>query len=492
MPFMQTTRTLRDAPNGATTLTVANIGDEVTVVGNEQGWTHVQFVGAVGDGWVLSTTVGDQSPDPPDPAIDPTAFFLTCWQAGLASDVLPHYLAAVAKLRSNISNAQVGTEFGPYRMTAGEWDAARQNAAFGLTDLTRSDIQAWDYQCALFAAQTHAVQAALTTLLARQPSAAELYLAQLIGAKAATAAINRPGDTIEADLNSVADADLPIGGLTRPQIMDRYAKYLRSNGAGSAADTGQNALTRIAADLQTALDGVKNDVIAAGTQVLGQPPGADSIANTPTQPLPTKPPVPNPAGPGASGIPGAGGVLGALVAAHESGRPGYNAFNRGNAGDSARAAMDFATMSLAQITQLQALPPGNPNRLFAVGKYQMIPGTMKLAIAALNLPLNTMLIPELQETFFRNYLIAIKRPQVKSFITGQGASLADAQLAMAREFASFPNPLTGLSCYGGTGGNRATVSVAQSAAALNTEKQSYSVKIAAGTAAAQAWMGLSS
>jgi hypothetical protein len=92
---------------------------------------------------------------------------------------------------------------------------------------------------------------------------------------------------------------------------------------------------------------------------------------------------------------------------------------------------------------------------------------------------------------FRNYLIAIKRPQVKSFITGQGATLADAQLALAREFASFPDPSTGLSVYGGVGGNRASVTVAQSASALTTEHASYSAKIAAGVAANQAWIALS-
>ena len=195
---------------------------------------------------------------------------------------------------------------------------------------------------------------------------------------------------------------------------------------------------------------------------------------------------------GPQGIPGTGGVLGKLVAAHESGSAGYNAFNRGNAGDSAGQTMNFASMTLAQITQLQALPARDPNHLLAVGKYQIIPSTMLDAIAKLGLTLDTKLTPDLQEAMFRNYLIAIKRPQVKSFITGQGGvTLADAQLALAREFASFPDPSTGLSVYGGVGHNRATVTVAQSASALTTEHASYSAKIAAGVAANQAWIALS-
>jgi hypothetical protein len=492
MPYMQTTRTLRQTANGTTTLIVANIGDAVNIISQEsQGWAQIQLVGMVGTGWTLSSTIGDQSPIPPDTSIDGVAFFLTCWRVGLGINVLPHYLAAVAELRSGISNAQVGTDYGPYRFSAAEWDAGRQLAAFGLSDFVRSDIEAWDYQCTMFAAMAQRDQAAITTALARQPSAAELYLAQLIGPKAAAAALNNPNNTIEADLTGVADADLPIGGLTRAQIMDRYAKYLRGAGPGSASPQGQTAFNLIVADLQTAIDAVRNDIIAAGTDVLGVQPSADTVVTNSNQAPQPSGPAPAPPGPGASGTPGSGGVLGLLVAAHESGSAGYNAYNRGNAGDSPGQAMNFATMSLAQITQLQALPAGDPNRLFAVGKYQLIPSTMKDAIAKLNLGSTRMLTPDLQETLFRSYLIAIKRPQVKSYITGAGALLADAELALAKEFASFPDPSTGNSCYGGSGGNRATVTVAQAAAALMSEHSSYSVKVAAGTPPDQAWAALS-
>jgi len=482
MPYMQTTRTLRATANGAPTTFVANVGDQVNILEESQGWAHIQLVGKVGTGWVLSNTIGGQNPVPPGDAIDQTAFFLTCWRIGLSAQVLPHYLAGIAYLRSNISNAQVGTDYGPFRFTQAQWDAARSTPEFGYTDLTASDIGAWDLQCALFAAMAQRDQAALASAIGGSPSAAELYLAQLIGPKAAASALNNPNNTIEAALNSVPDADLPIGGLTRAQIMDRYATYLRVGAAGTGSQQSKQASGKIAADLQTALNAVQDGVVAAGTTLLGNQPSPDTIITDPTQ-------RPSPNAPSPS--PSSGGVLGALVAAHESGAAGYNAYNRGNAGDSPNASMNFAAMSLAQITQLQALPTGNPNRLFAVGKYQIIPTTMKDAIAKLGLALNQMLTPDLQETLFRSYLVAIKRPQVKSFITGGGASLTDAELALAQEFASFPNPATGLSCYGGSGGNRATVTTAQSAAALTTEQTNYNAKITRGTPADQAWIGLS-
>jgi hypothetical protein len=492
MPFMLRTRTLREkpGPDGPLTLIVTAIGDEVDILDEDDGWTNVKLVAKVGSGWVLKTAVGDTSPVAPDNTIDRLAFIAECWRDGLSAAVIPHYLAGVAQLRSGISNATQGNEIGPFRLTTAEWEAARRDPALGLIDFARTDIQFWDLQCALFAALTHRDLEALKTDLGQQPSAAQLYLAQLIGPKAATAAIQRPDDTIEADLNGVQDADLPIGGLTRPQIMVRYAKYLLD---GGSAVKGSVALDRIATDLQTALDAVKDDVIQVGTDILADPPQPEAIINNAKTPQPPPPPPPpDPAGPGPTGIVGAGGLLGTLIGAHEGGKLGYRAFNRGNAGDSAGKGMDFSTMTLAQVRDMQARPKGSANRLFAVGKYQLIPVTMKDAIAKLGLNTSRMLTNDLQETLFRDYLVAIKRPHVKSFITGGGSSLQAAQLDLALEFASVGDPNKGgRSHYGGSGGNRASITLAQTAAALNGERTKYQANLAAGMSASNAWNALS-
>jgi hypothetical protein len=490
---MQTARTLRTAPapDGQKTLNVVGPGDEVTILQESQAWAQIQIAGSEVTGWVQKDTIGDTSPVPPDPDIDPAAFFRMCWLRALDSQVYPNYLAAVAKARSGIKNDTQNNQIGPFRFQPPEWDADRRNAALKLTDLGANDVHAWAYQCAMFAATTAQAFAALQTALGRPSSAHELYLAQLIGAKAAAAAITTPANTIKAALDGVQDADLPAGGLTRDQVTSRYSKYLLDPGPPPASVTGQVALDRIATDLQAAIDAVKDGIVAAGTEILGTSPEDSTLAGSAT----------TPGGPssggttfgngGPSGISGAGGPLGQLIARGESGARGYNAYNRGFANQPAQQ-IDFSTMSLGQVVAAQSRAAGDPNRLFAVGKYQIIPSTMRDAIARLQLSSNRMFTPDLQETLFRDYLIAIKRPQVKAFITGAGSgSLVSAELALALEFASVADPNTGRSHYGGSGGNRASISVAETAAALNSEKGKYSQSIAAGQTAANAWDGLS-
>jgi hypothetical protein len=148
-------------------------------------------------------------------------------------------------------------------------------------------------------------------------------------------------------------------------------------------------------------------------------------------------------------------------------------------------------MTLAQVRAQQALPRGNANSLFAVGKYQIIPSTMKDAIAKLGLDPNRMLTPDLQEFLFRNYLVGIKRPQVKSFITGAGTTLKAAQLALALEFASVADPNTGKSHYGGSSGNRASITTTQTAMALNAEQAKFQQNVASGMSSSNAWTTLS-
>ena len=388
---------------------------------------------------------------------------------------------------NDTQNGQIGA----FRFLQPEWDACRADTALKLTDLAANDIREWDFQCTMYAAMAARDFEAVKAALGRSPSALELYLAQLVGPKAVGAAVQAPDATIGVDLDKVADAALPLGGLTRDQIMARYAKYLLDPGPPPAPVQGSVALNRIATDLQAALDAVSTGIVAAGTEVLGAAPNVTELVGNAKTSLPGSTAQANPAGPGPSGITGAGGPLGRLVAAHESGQAGYQAFNRGNAGDSSSNRMNFSVMTLAQIRTLQALPSSNPNRLFAVGKYQIIPSTMSDAIEKLRLGLDRLLTNDLQETLFRDYLVAIKRPQVKSFITGGGSSLGDAQLALAMEFASFADPRSGKSYYGGSGGNRASVTAAQAAAALNAEQTTYQADLAAGMTAGSAWNALS-
>jgi peptidoglycan hydrolase-like protein with peptidoglycan-binding domain len=184
-----------------------------------------------------------------------------------------------------------------------------------------------------------------------------------------------------------------------------------------------------------------------------------------------------------------------LIVQGESGAAGYNAYNRGTYVDSnggkhirgPNGAIDFSGLTVGQVHDRQHLPGDDSNRLFAVGKYQVIPATMDGAINKLNLDRNEAFTPALQDKVFSEYLIVDKRPDIQGFITGKpGVSLRDAQHSLALEWASFGDPdKAGASHYGGA--NHASITLAQSEGALNRMRASYAADIARGLSAADAW-----
>jgi peptidoglycan hydrolase-like protein with peptidoglycan-binding domain len=232
--------------------------------------------------------------------------------------------------------------------------------------------------------------------------------------------------------------------------------------------------------------------------------GQQQTQPTQPQPQPTQPQTPaepqkptepqQPTGGRPSGGPtdfGSNNVLGALIS---SGEGNYNSFNRGRAGDSGGKEIDFSQMTVAEVMRRQDLPNGDPNRLFAVGKYQVIPGTMEEAVKALNIDPNQKFTPQLQERIFADYLIDEKRPSVRDYITGKTGpeGLGKAQLALAQEFASVADPRTGKSYYDGdSAGNSASISAKQVADALNQMRGQYQENIKNGLSPSEAYRALS-
>lgn len=467
--------------------------------GAQQSWTKIQLVGtdAVPEGWVQSERV-DLTGAPADGTIDHKKFARQLWWQYLRSGVNPYYLGAVAQLRSKISNGADGPNIGVFRLQQPEWDAVRADAQFGLANYQSADIADWRMQCVMFELMTLRAADQLTTALGRQPTWAELYLAQLTGPKAAAAAIKNPDTSISKSFSGLAANDLPPGGLQPDQILARYSKYFLDSGPPASPKKSRDASQLIIDDLDPALTIVSPDVDSVATEFVGDEADNSAVPAKPggTTTIPVKPPVPQdikplPPGDGPPPVKGAGGPLGELIAKHESGKAGYGAFNRGGAGDSGAKKIDFSAMTVAQIMQLQALPRGNSQRLFAVGKYQLIPATMKDAVKTLGIDVTQNLGPKLQERLFRNYLVAIKRPKVKSFVTGGGASMEQAQMALALEFASIGEPGTGISHYAGSAGNKASTTPQAVAQALSDEKSSYEQFIANGKSPQQAWEALS-
>jgi peptidoglycan hydrolase-like protein with peptidoglycan-binding domain len=209
------------------------------------------------------------------------------------------------------------------------------------------------------------------------------------------------------------------------------------------------------------------------------------------QPKPTEQPKPaaqtNPYGYGPDN------PLGRLIG---SGEGGYNSFNRGVAGDARGAQIDFSQMTVGEVMRRQDLPRGNPDRLFAVGKYQFTPDTLEETVKALGIDRNAKFTPQLQEKMFADYLIDEKRPAVKAYITGKtgGATgLDNAQHALAQEFASVGTPRKGgRGVYDGdSGGNLASISPAQTERVLNQMREQYQKNVQAGMNPDAAYRALS-
>ena len=126
----------------------------------------------------------------------------------------------------------------------------------------------------------------------------------------------------------------------------------------------------------------------------------------------------------------------------------------------------------------------------AVGKYQIIQGTLKEGIVALKLKMSDTFDEKNQDRLYYEYLTGSKRKPLGDYLTGKIAdtpeNLASAQMQMAQEFASFGVPRAikahefgiwpksdlepGDSFYSGVGGNKASVSPETSARALREER----------------------
>jgi hypothetical protein len=168
-----------------------------------------------------------------------------------------------------------------------------------------------------------------------------------------------------------------------------------------------------------------------------------------------------------------------------SGEGGYGASNRGTSGGkiigstmdgTIRNGKPLEEMTFAEIFALQSIrSPSDPNRLFAVGKYQIIPDTMKEIFPHSGLKLSDTFSTENQDKLGTLLIVGndgyAKRRNLSAFVRGESNDMNSAMLDFAKEWASAPDPRTGLSYYGN--GNRASHSREQVAAALNAAREQY-------------------
>jgi hypothetical protein len=251
MPIMKKQALLfREPRNDAETVNDENVlrNTSVAVLAKDNGFLKITALDNAGEpqGWVFENTV-DLEGKPATGPIDKAEFALQCWREALDADANPHYMAAVAELRSQTATGEDSGRVGPFRLSQAEWDAARTGDATS-GDVRASDIRDWRLQCALFAVMAHNAEEKLRTELQKapagpDPSAAHLYLAQLIDPVAAAAAIKNPTSNItvpfpspgtpvqvqaDAVIKQIADALQPVLDSTRAAVTQAGTTLLGS------------------------------------------------------------------------------------------------------------------------------------------------------------------------------------------------------------------------------------------------------------------------
>ena len=180
----------------------------------------------------------------------------------------------------------------------------------------------------------------------------------------------------------------------------------------------------------------------------------------------------------------------------------YNAYNRGTKDNKilgAIAPVDFSKITISEYLRRSELPIDDPDRLFAVGRYQIIPKTMRGLIEQLKIdPNTTYLTPTVQDHLFSKGLIDINRKKVSNYIEGKTNGIDarnEAILQLSKEFASVGVPFDtyridkikqkdgsikevrvelkkGSSYYSGIGGNKAHNSPEEVGVALDADRAS--------------------
>jgi len=159
-----------------------------------------------------------------------------------------------------------------------------------------------------------------------------------------------------------------------------------------------------------------------------------------------------------------------------SGEGDYNSVNRGRAGDSPGGASRYFGKDLTQMTVGEVMDLQRSGQLYAAGKYQIIPKTMKGFVSSSSISMTDLFDSSTQEKF-KKYITDVKRPAVGQYLRGESENKLEAAQELAREFASiglaYPEAgrQRGESRYSGTGGNKASISPESIEAALERSRK---------------------
>jgi muramidase (phage lysozyme) len=160
-------------------------------------------------------------------------------------------------------------------------------------------------------------------------------------------------------------------------------------------------------------------------------------------------------------------LLNLIAKAESEAAGGYNAYNRGTSGNkvlSANSKVDFSQMTIAELRRRQALPISNPDRIFAAGRYQIIPSTLTETLARTNISNSDKFSPDVQDALGIQLLVNGGLNRYKS------GAITKEQFGnnIARIWAGLPvitGPKAGNSFYGGP--NKSNVSISATLSAID-------------------------
>jgi hypothetical protein len=157
-----------------------------------------------------------------------------------------------------------------------------------------------------------------------------------------------------------------------------------------------------------------------------------------------------------------------LIAAGEG---NYNSVNRGKAGDTPGGYPGLDRMTVSQVMALQRAG------YFAVGRYQFIPETLKIAVKDSGMVLTDLFSHEGQDRLAASLLLGWKRPVLRDYLQGKNVTLEAAMLELGKEWASIPAYPDGRGFYDGDrAGNRASAKVAEVQRALKQARDGLAGK----------------
>ena len=147
----------------------------------------------------------------------------------------------------------------------------------------------------------------------------------------------------------------------------------------------------------------------------------------------------------------------------------YNSVNRGYAGDTPGGiqgitGQTFENYTVGQVMDMQR------SSLYAVGRYQFIPSTLRWAVRHSSVDELDMFTPEVQDRLMAT-LVILKRPAVGAYLRGDHDLLGWALNELAKEWASIEYRY-GRSFYS-VGGNRAKITRAEVSTVLQNIKSSW-------------------